>query len=156
MIDLECERSNIEVDYRLSYSELATKLGANGMVRKIIIEDPCWCVINLPEADILNVEMCLYEPDHDVVGMQRAHRLLIQHSLRPALFHEAVALSGKLGNMFNWACLGVLWGPSANLYYRQLRGQRRLHLSQYSLGAKTIIPAVHFTGSWNRLPGMGI
>jgi len=157
MVGLDCRRMSVAVDYSLSYAELARRLRANGIIQQTIVENPRWCVIDLPQpGKVSSVEMCLYELDRDVPGLLRAHRMLIGHNLRPALLHEAVSLSQAVPGLLNWACLGVLWGPSANLYYRQLKGRCRLHFSGYSLGAKTIIPAVPFSGSWNKLPGMGI
>lgn len=157
MVGLDCRRVSIAVDYSLSYAELARKLRADGIIQQTIVESPRWCVIDLPQpGEVSSLEMCLYELEHDVSGILRAHRILIGHHLRPALLHEAAPLSQAIPNMHNWACLGVLWGPSANLYYRQLSGRNRLHFSGYSLGVKTIIPAVPFSGSWNKLPGMGI
>lgn len=156
MVGLNCRRVSITVDYSSSYAELARELQADGIIQQTIAEDPSWCVVNLPRGNRDSVEMCLYELDRDVPGMLRAHRMLIGHHLRPALLHEAVSLSQAISGLHNWACLGVLWGPSANLYYRQLKGRNRLHFSGYSLGAKTIVPAVPFSGSWNKVPGMGI
>ena len=111
MVGLNCRRMSVAVDYSLSYTELARRLRANGIVQQTIVESPRWCVINLPQpGEVFSVEICLYELDHDVAGMLRAHRMLIGHHLRPALLHEAGSLFQAVPNMSNWACLGVLWG----------------------------------------------
>lgn len=148
----------VEVDYSLSYAELAGMLGVRSRtVQNTITENPTWRVIDPHQSGQATIDLYPYGLDHDVRGMVQAHRLLIQQQLRPALFHEAVSFAHLVGNTnITWACLGILWGKSANLYYQQYDGQRRLQLSMYLIGKETIIPAVHHSGKWNPLPGMGV
>lgn len=134
----------VEVNYDRPHAELvASLLGLTGEIRRIISEEPNWCILRRRDCPrgTTNVEVILYPSSDEKPALS----LLKSSHLRPVFFPEfAAVLACDQAKELKLPCLGSLWTNHGQkrLLWREAGSLRVCSHHTPFIGPEFFLPAI--------------